>query len=85
VFTCHFTLFANEITQKHEFSVYSGKLTHISIDEYSSDAFQYFDENKWGEWDVGEPKLASGNCIVRSFGKMRMANCLTKLRFVCEV
>jgi hypothetical protein len=77
--------FANLMTQKHEFLGYSGELVHISIDEYSSDAFQYFDDNKWGSWDAGQPKLASGNCIVRSYGKMRLADCLTKLRFVCEV
>jgi hypothetical protein len=61
-------------------------IIHISNDEYSSDAFQYFDDNKWGAWESGEPKVASGNCITRSNGgKMRLDDCLKKLPFVCEV
>jgi hypothetical protein len=59
--------------------------THISIDEYSSDAFKYFDKNNWGTWDALEPNVASGNCVSRVNGKMRLANCLKKLLFVCEM
>jgi len=73
------------ITQKHEFSEYTSMQTHISIDEYSSDAFKYFADNNWGAWDFGEPNVASGNCVSRVNGKMRLANCLKKLPFVCEM